>query len=127
MLDLTEVIFKDEVSCNWENTFFQNLIWSGFYIGVDFSYHALSKLFLSNDLFWVINVVFWLLFELKLVWELNNLLNKAIGVRIKKNINESKTLGIIWLNMYETLNHIFSIITDDLYERTPKPERNKQT
>ena len=71
-------------------------------------------------------VVFWLLFELKLVWELNNLLSKAIGVRIKKNINESKTLGIIWLNMYETLNHIFSIIIDDLYERTPIPERNKQ-
>jgi hypothetical protein len=28
--------------------------------------------------------------------------------------------------MYETLNQIFSIIIDDLYERTPIPERNKQ-
>ena len=72
-------------------------------------------------------VVFWLLFELKLVWELNNLLSKAIGVRIKKKTNESKTLGMIWLNINESLNHIFSIIIDILYERTPIPERNKQT
>ena len=91
-----------------------------------FYYQALSKLFLSKDLFWILKVVFWLFFELKLVCDLNSLLSKAIGVRIKKNINESRTLGIIWLNMYATLNHIFSIIIDDLYERTPIPERNKQ-
>ena len=83
-----------------------------FISGLFFSYHALSKLFLSKDFFWFIKVVFWLFFELKLVWALNNLLNKAIGVRIKKNIIESKMFGIIWLNMYETLNHIFSIIID---------------
>ena len=72
-------------------------------------------------------VEFWLFFELKSVFDLNNLLNSAIGVRIKKNIIESKILGTIWLKIYESLYHIFSIMIDNFRERTPIPERNKQT
>ena len=69
------------------------------------------------------NIDFWLFFELKFVWELNNLLNKAIGVRIKKNIIESKILGTIWLKIYESLNHVFSRNIDALCEKTPNPDK----
>lgn len=89
-----------------------------------FYYQAFLKLFLSNDLFWGMKVVLWLFFEIKLELELNNLLNNAIGVRIKKNIIESKILGTIWLKIYESLNHIISIIIDNFRERTPIPENN---
>lgn len=62
-------------------------------------------------------------FELKLVFELNTLLNNAIGVKMKKNIIANSTLGMIWLKMYESLNHIVSIKIDDFNEKTPRPEK----
>jgi len=64
-------------------------------------------------------------FEINSVFDLNNLLNKARGVKIKKNIIVSKILGIIWLNIIDILNHIFSISLESKRENTPIPERNK--
>ena len=58
------------------------------------------------------------------VFDLNSLLNKAVGVRIRKKINESKTLGMILLKMLEIINHILSIIIEASIEKTPKPVRN---
>tara|TARA_B100000925_G_C21589237_1_gene295492 strand:+ start:150 stop:380 length:231 start_codon:yes stop_codon:yes gene_type:complete len=66
--------------------------------------------------------VFLLFFENKLALLLKILLNRAIGVRIKKNIAVSKILGIIWLKTNATLNHTFSIMIDIFVERTLTPD-----
>ena len=67
-----------------------------------------------------------MLIDIKFVFELNNLLSSANGVRIKKNITESKILGIIRLNIKDNLNHIFSIIREALNENTPIPAKNNE-
>tara|TARA_A200000113_G_C8800441_1_gene333914 strand:+ start:148 stop:354 length:207 start_codon:yes stop_codon:yes gene_type:complete len=67
-----------------------------------------------------------LFFDIKFVLELKSLLRSASGVRIKKNITESKMFGIIRLNMKDNLYHSFSIIKEDLNENTPIPERNNE-
>lgn len=54
---------------------------------------------------------------------LNILLSSAIGVRKKKYIIVSKTLGIIRLNTNDNLNHIFSIIIDVLKDKIPNPDK----
>ena len=65
-------------------------------------------------------------FDIKLVWELKSLLRNANGVRNKKNITESKMLGIMRLNIKDSLNHSFSIIRETLNEKTPIPESNNE-
>ena len=55
---------------------------------------------------------------------MNSLLKKAVGTRIKKNINVSKILGIILLKIIEILNHILSTMIENLLEKTPIPESN---
>ncbi len=88
-------------------------------------YHAFSKLSLSKVLFFWIKNDFWLFFDLKSDFALKILLNKAIGVRNKKKIIESKILGIIWLRINASLNQIISIILENLFEKTPNADMTR--
>ena len=69
--------------------------------------------------------MFCLFLEINSDLDLNNLLSKASGVRMKKKIIVSKIFGTILLNIYEILNQIFSIMIEALLKKTPNPERTK--
>ena len=59
---------------------------------------------------------------IKFEFALKTLASKETGVRRRKKSIVKITLGITWLRIEESLNHIFSINKAALFEKTDKAE-----